>query len=248
MYHRKKTFFFIICYMLLHILSLFLYFFSLFQCLLPLCFTMLYNSVLRWPSTSQLQCFATFQPLSLCPSPSRVTPIIFWARSTGATSACMRQGLCVVAWYSPFSWLGNNPHYNSLSHTHTHTHVNIYTVWHTHTHLGTLIYGFQVCRRKVLTRVGKHVKNRQELFFSSSVSGVFNSRTSTCFGYVQVLWAALSALFLSRFNLLVCTQRGGFLFISLNNICVKGMLCTLLTVTLSCKQIEKANNLRVMSN
>lgn len=107
--------------------------FSPFQCLLPLCFAMLYSSVLRWPSTSQLQCFAAFQPLSLCPGPSRVTPIISWARSTGATSACMRQGLCVVAWYSPFSWLGNNPHYNSLSHTHTH--VNIYTVWHTHTHI-----------------------------------------------------------------------------------------------------------------
>lgn len=207
---------------------------------------MLCSSVLRWPSTSQLQCFAAFQPLSLCPGPSRVTPIISWARSTGATSACMRQGLCVVAWYSPFSWLGNNPHYNSLSHTHTREHIHSMTHTHTFRYSNLRLSGLQ--EKGFLARVGKHVKNRQELFFSSSVSGVFNSRTSTCFGYVQVLWAALSALFLSRFNLLVCTQRGGFLFISLNNICVQGMLCTLLMVTLSYKQIEKTSNLRVMSS
>lgn len=123
----RKPFFF---HRLLHVAPHLIFiplFFSPFQRLLPLCFAMLCSSVLHWPSTSQLQCFAAFQPLSLCPGPSRVTPIISWARSTGATSACMRQGLCVVAWYSPFSWLGNNPHYNSLSHTHTREHIHSMT-------------------------------------------------------------------------------------------------------------------------
>lgn len=71
---------------------------------------------------------AVFSSLALCPGPSLVTPVISWARSTGATSACVRQGLCVVAWYSPFSWLGgNNPHYNTprafLTHARTRTHT-----------------------------------------------------------------------------------------------------------------------------
>lgn len=83
--------------------------------------------------------------LAACPGPSLVTPLISWARSAGATSACERWGLCVVAWYSPFSWPGNNPHYNtqtlSLVHacTHTLTHTKCLctqacTRRHTHTH------------------------------------------------------------------------------------------------------------------
>lgn len=48
-----------------------------------------------------LRVFIFFPNLTLCPCPSFVTPVISWC--AGATSACVRQGLCVVAWYSPFS-------------------------------------------------------------------------------------------------------------------------------------------------
>lgn len=106
------------------------------------------------PHTGPHSCFTPSQRLSLCPS--LVTPVISWARSTGATSASMRQGLCVVAWYSPFSWLGNNPHYNSLSHTYTWTHTQYDTHTDTHIHtFGTLIYGSWVCRRKFFSPSGK---------------------------------------------------------------------------------------------
>lgn len=55
-----------------------------------------------------------------------VTHVISSARSTSATSACERRGLCVVAWYSPFSWLGINPHYSAFqAHTHSDTHTQI---------------------------------------------------------------------------------------------------------------------------
>lgn len=69
--------------------------------------------------------FVFFAP---CLGPSLVTPIISSARSTSATSACERQGLCVVAWYSPFSWLRINPHYSTFqahtrSDTRTHTQI-----------------------------------------------------------------------------------------------------------------------------
>lgn len=105
-----------------------------------------------------------------------------------------------VAWYSPFSWLWNNPHYNTLqaflSHTHSCTHRQY--VFCTYTLLLPWSAALRSAEESLSARVGKHVKNRQELFFSSSVSGVFISRTSTCFGYVQVLCATLSALLLSR--------------------------------------------------
>lgn len=104
---------------------------------------------------------------SPCLGPSPVTHVISSARSTSATSACERQGLCVVAWYSSFSWLGINPHYSAFQ-AHTHT------LWHTHTHTNWLPWS--ASRRFgeeclwVLSE--ERCKNREELLFLSSFPGV----------------------------------------------------------------------------